>query len=342
MQWYAALIVDKLIKLWKVNERMIKIPNDDEEFDGVGVVKLPTFRVDESVTVATPKRLYANAHAYHINSLSLNSDGETYISADDLRINLWNLEYEDQSFSKSVLTIDIVDIKPDSMEELTEVITAAEFHPIECNLLMYSTSKGNIRLADMRTRALCDSSIQGIQPLTIVFEDSTEDNNKTFFSEIISSISDIKFSKDGSQIISRDYLTVKVWDPKMPNKPLSVFPVHDHLKPKLCDLYENDCLFDKFEVNVSYDSSFAISGSYSNYLQVFDIKGKTNPVFLHADKNAFKSKKPTKPKFIGRKKKDDFATNVDFSKKILHSSWHPEENSIAVAATNNLFIFSQL
>lgn len=42
------------------------------------------------------------------------------------------------------------------MEELTEVITAAEFHPSECNLFVYSTSKGTIRLCDMRKAALCD------------------------------------------------------------------------------------------------------------------------------------------------------------------------------------------
>ena len=50
------------------------------------------------------------------------SDDETYMSADDLRINLWNLEITNQSFN-------IVDIKPANMEDLTEVITAAEFHP---------------------------------------------------------------------------------------------------------------------------------------------------------------------------------------------------------------------
>ena len=43
------------------------------------------------------------------------------------------------------------------MEELTEVITAAEFHPTECNLFVYSSSKGSIRLCDMRSQALCDS-----------------------------------------------------------------------------------------------------------------------------------------------------------------------------------------
>jgi serine/threonine-protein phosphatase 2A regulatory subunit B len=40
------------------------------------------------------------------------SDGETFISADDLRINLWNLEISNQSFN-------ICDVKPANMEDLT-------------------------------------------------------------------------------------------------------------------------------------------------------------------------------------------------------------------------------
>jgi hypothetical protein len=44
------------------------------------------------------------------------SDYETYISADDLRINLWNLEVSDQSFS-------IVDIKPTNMEDLPGILS---------------------------------------------------------------------------------------------------------------------------------------------------------------------------------------------------------------------------
>lgn len=47
------------------------------------------------------------------------------------------------------------------MEELTEVITAAEFHPNQCNLLMYSSSKGTVKLADMRESALCDQNAKG-------------------------------------------------------------------------------------------------------------------------------------------------------------------------------------
>lgn len=65
-----------------------------------------------------------------------------------------NLVYAVLYFFNSVP--DIVDIKPANMEELTEVITAAEFHPHQCNTFVYSSSKGTIRLCDMRASALCD------------------------------------------------------------------------------------------------------------------------------------------------------------------------------------------
>ena len=42
------------------------------------------------------------------------------------------------------------------MEELTEVITSCEFHPTNSYELIYSVSKGSIRLCDMRSKALCD------------------------------------------------------------------------------------------------------------------------------------------------------------------------------------------
>ncbi|EHB10252.1 Serine/threonine-protein phosphatase 2A 55 kDa regulatory subunit B alpha isoform [Heterocephalus glaber] len=98
---------------------------------------------------ASPRRIFTNAHTYHINSISINSDYETYLSADDLQINLWHLEITDRSFN-------ILDIKPANREELTEVITAAEFHPNSSNTFVYRSSKGTIRLCDMRASALCD------------------------------------------------------------------------------------------------------------------------------------------------------------------------------------------
>jgi len=283
---------DKTIKLWKVFEKKIKAINSvnherTKPLRNSKEIIIPYVDTRETVVAATPRRVFSNAHAYHINSISLNSDGETYISSDDLRINLWNLSISDQSFN-------IVDIKPTNMEELTEVITSAEFHPLQCNLFMYSSSKGTIKLADMRAAALCDRHSK-------VFEEAEDPSSKSFFSEIISSISDIRFSRDGRFIISRDYMTLKIWDINMENKPVKTFHIHDHLRPKLCDLYENDCIFDKFECTISHDGSLVLTGSYHNYFSVYDRTSK-NEVQLEATKVASKIKKPVKMKTV---KKED-------------------------------------
>jgi serine/threonine-protein phosphatase 2A regulatory subunit B len=79
------------------------------------------------------------------------------------------------------------------------------------------------------------------------FEEEEDPTTRSFFSEIISSLSDVKFSHDGRYILSRDYLSLKIWDINMESRPVKTIPIHDHLRGKLCDLYENDCIFDKFE-----------------------------------------------------------------------------------------------
>ncbi|GHJ88454.1 hypothetical protein NliqN6_4856 [Naganishia liquefaciens] len=337
---------DKTIKLWKVFEKSIKVVQENNVTSGNGgpgpipgaspsQLRLPRMAVQENIVAAVPRKVYANAHAYHINSISINSDGETYISADDLRINLWNLGISDQSFN-------IVDIKPVNMEELTEVITAAEFHPNHCNQFMYSSSKGTIKLADMRQSALCDNHAK-------LFEEEEDPSQKSFFSEIISSISDVKFSKDGNYILSRDYLTLKIWDIRDEKAPVKKINIHEHLRGKLCDLYENDCIFDKFECTWSGNGDQVLTGSYHNYFRIYDVNDSGDKdAVLQADKSAFKAKKIGGPKGQGKGpnntgKKEGLQTeNIDFAKKILHGSWHPRENTIAIAATNNLFLYSTL
>ncbi|KAI9769633.1 MAG: protein phosphatase 2A regulatory subunit cdc55 [Geoglossum simile] len=373
---------DKTIKLWKVFEKSLKVVAENNlshdltpasvvgggiarlnpnihHFPNAASLKLPRLTHHDTVVAAVPRRTYANAHAYHINSISVNSDGETFISSDDLRINLWHLNIQDQSFN-------IVDIKPANMEELTEVITAAEFHPLSCNWFMYASSKGTIKLADMRESALCDQHAKQ-------FEQEEDPSSRSFFSEIISSISDVRFSYDGRYILSRDYLTVKIWDVNMERQPVKTIPIHEHLRPRLCDTYENDSIFDKFEVVFSGDAKNVMTGSYNNNFMIYPSDPeKEVEVVLQADKSAFKAKKVGVPTPInsstsptssaggkksgsragspaagasgqgGRMRKETDADQIDFNKKILHMSWHPFEDSIAIAATNNLFVFSAL
>lgn len=47
-------------------------------------------------------------------------------------------------------------------------------------------------------------------PLVYRFEEQEAPGSRSFFTEIIASISDIKFGKDGRYILSRDYMTLKV------------------------------------------------------------------------------------------------------------------------------------
>ncbi|KAJ9701944.1 hypothetical protein PVL29_003939 [Vitis rotundifolia] len=307
---------------------------------GIPFLHLPRVMSHETSLVARCRRIYAHAHDYHINSISNNSDGETFISADDLRINLWNLEISSQSFN-------IVDVKPANMEDLTEVITSAEFHPTHCNMLAYSSSKGSIRLIDLRQSALCDTHCK-------LFEELEAPTSRSFFTEIIASISDIKFSKDGRHILSRDYMTLKLWDINMESGPVATFQVHEHLRPKLCDLYENDSIFDKFECCLSGDGLRVATGSYSNLFRVFGCsEGSTEATTLEANKNPMRRQvqtpsRPSRPlgslSRVGRRGTDSSGADTngnafDFMTKLLHLAWHPTENSLACATSNSLYMY---
>ncbi|KAH0668090.1 hypothetical protein KY285_029296 [Solanum tuberosum] len=307
---------------------------------GLPALRLPVVTSGETSLAARCRRVYAHAHDYHINSISTNCDGETFISADDLRINLWNLQISNQSFN-------IVDVKPTNMEDLTEVITSAEFHPTHCNILAYSSSRGSIRLVDMRQSALCDSHSK-------LFEEQETPGSRSFFTEIIASISDIKFAKAGRYILSRDYMTLKLWDINMDSGPVSTFQVHEHLRPKLCDLYENDSIFDKFECCLSGDGSRVATGSYSNLFRVFGCApGSTEATTLEASKNPRRQvQTPSRPsrslsssitRVVRRGSEspggDANGNSFDFTTKLLHLTWHPTENSIACAAANSLYMY---
>lgn len=110
----------------------------------------------------------------------------------------------------------------------------------------------------------------------------------------------------------------------------------------------------------SGDGKNVMTGSYNNNFMIYPSEeGKDTEVVLQADKSAFKAKKvgiPTpmnsgsqggkdgkkgsranSPAGQGsRMKKETDADQIDFNKKILHMSWHPFEDSIAIAATNNV------
>ena len=107
---------DKTIKLWKIFEKRVRMVTA-KSVDGVREpgasngggsafvehLRLPTLQPVQNVASATQKRCYPNGHIYHINSLSFNNDGTTFLSADDLRVNVWNMHSNATTFSEPSL-----------------------------------------------------------------------------------------------------------------------------------------------------------------------------------------------------------------------------------------------
>ncbi|XP_062116220.1 serine/threonine protein phosphatase 2A 55 kDa regulatory subunit B beta isoform-like isoform X2 [Humulus lupulus] len=273
------------------------------------------------------RKVYSHAHDFNINSISTNSDCETFISADDLRINLWNLEISGQCFN-------IIDMKPSNMEDLTA----------------YGSSRGFIRLVDMRQSALCDHS-------AIILEEGGSRGSKSFFTEIVASISDMKFSKDGRYILSRDYMNLKLWDMHMDSSPVAIYKIHENLRPKLCELYDNDCIFDKFACCLSGDGMHYATGSYSNHLRIFSHgAGSDEGITIEASKHpvrkpVFQAAPRTRRSSLSnltrgfyRHGNDNSSSghndlSCNLNSKLLHLAWHPEKNLIACAAGNSLFMY---
>lgn len=93
---------------------------------------------------------------------------------------------------------------------------------------------------------------------------------------------------------------------------------------------------------VFYFYSVVMTGSYNNFFRMFDRNTKRD-ITLEASRENNKPRTVLKPRKVcasGKRKKDEISVDsLDFNKKILHTAWHPKENIIAVATTNNLYIF---
>lgn len=124
-------------------------------------------------------------------------------------------------------------------------------------------------------------------------------------------------------------------------KPLHSIPVQQHLNPVLGELYESDCIFDKFRISPSGDNRHFATGTYDDKLLIVDAKaGLEQSVDIRTltpsprhrslqDRGAVRTWEPAGPA----------VHTIDFTKRIGFYSWHPEEDTIAVAGLSSLAVF---
>jgi serine/threonine-protein phosphatase 2A regulatory subunit B len=136
----------------------------------------------------------------------------------------------------------MVNLKPPNIEELAEVITHVEYHPKRSDVFLFSSSNGYINLCDLRT-----SSQFGNFAMKIKFKE--DPSRQHFFTDIINSIGMARFAPTSDNyLFSRDYLSVHIWDVRNNSQPVQTLNVTEYLDTKLCEIYESERIFDKFDL----------------------------------------------------------------------------------------------
>lgn len=160
------------------------------------------------------------------------------------------------------------------------------------------------------------------------------------YSALARNIMDVQFSPDGAFIFSRDYLSAKVWDVRKPGTPLHRIPIQEHLSAHLEDMFETECIFDKFRISPCWDGRRFATGTYDDQLLVVDAVAGTEQRLdlntlapsasvrrLSAAGTAWSP--PARP-----------VSMTDFTKKLLHYTWHPSLDVLAVAGLSSLSLFT--
>lgn len=110
-------------------------------------------------------------------------------------------------------------------------------------------------------------------------------------------------------------------------------------------MYESDCIFDKFECSVSGDGNNFTTGSYNGEFHIYDRYGR-NDVRLAPNPGRPRQNRvsslpqQTIAQQIANLPAAGQYESLDFTKKVLQTSWHPAMNEVAVAIRNNLYVYS--
>ncbi|XP_048445286.1 serine/threonine protein phosphatase 2A 55 kDa regulatory subunit B alpha isoform-like isoform X2 [Pyrus x bretschneideri] len=143
----------------------------------------------------------------------------------------------------------------------------------------------------------------------------------------------------------------------MDSSPVAIYKIHEHLRPKLSELYNNDRIFDKFGCCFSGDGLHYATRSYSNLVRIFShgggseegatVEASISPnrtPSLHTAPRARRSSLSILARGFYRHGHENSSSrgnnsSYDLSSKILHLAWRPETNLIASAAGNSLFMY---
>ncbi|CBZ29555.1 conserved hypothetical protein [Leishmania mexicana MHOM/GT/2001/U1103] len=197
-----------------------------------------------------------------IQGLSVSADEETFMSVEDLQVFWWSFEATDTTKATC-----IADLRPPSgaLDEVEELVTASSFHPTHSSLFLLTRSSGILNIGDLR-----DPPSREGRKYAISSQLTTQQNpfSCQAYDEILCSISGASFLGP-DHVVTRDYLSLKLWDLRKPDQPCAMMPVMNYVSKYLDSLYENDSIFDRFPVAVDDISGTVVTGLYDSAVAVW-------------------------------------------------------------------------
>lgn len=85
------------------------------------------------------------------------------------------------------------------------------------------------------------------------------------------------------QLASRDYLWLRTWDVRYSgtsNQHLNAYYVCDFVDKNLCNLYEDDSIYDKFFMDLSPCNNYFLTGNYNRQCHIVDRNGTYNSTIV--------------------------------------------------------------
>lgn len=118
----------------------------------------------------------------------------------------------------------------------------------------------------------CDSD--RAKPSVVLYSDPPND----FLRRYLNAISEFTFLNDEFTVVSRDYLYVKVpnggiqvWDMRFPTDSIKKYSVFPSINNKLCALYEDDRLTDRFRISANSSGTKVATNHFDSSFHEIDL-----------------------------------------------------------------------
>jgi serine/threonine-protein phosphatase 2A regulatory subunit B len=201
-----------------VGKKVIKTESIKRKFAKGEGICMPRTKVTSESKEGKLIASFKTGKELHLHSISMCPDRENFLTSDENRVNLWNLD------RAGAEVYSLIDYNRQKLLENEEAITCARFNT-EGLMFLYATNKGHIRLCDLR-----ESSNFHKRP-SMEFALSQRSSAANMFDKWLNVISSASFVPGSHTVLSRDFLSAKLWDMRMGGSSSMIVDTGNAAKP---------------------------------------------------------------------------------------------------------------